>query len=135
MQTICHVQLEGRLLAAHPQVIDNVTERLMELRILKSFKTKHFPHLFHGLLMDVIQRPLPEPFQTEFMITDLPNKIKKTSDRSIHRPSNSSSLTFLCNILVSNLCIIFDPNLSFSYYISNLSPALCTSVTSGASSL
>ena len=129
MQTICHVQLEGRLLAAHPQVIDNVTERLMELRILKSFKTKHFPHLFHGLLMDVIQRPLPEPFQTEY------NKIKKTSDRSIHRPSNSSSLTFLCNILVSNLCIIFDPNLSFSYYISNLSPALCTSVTSGASSL
>src|SRR6218665_2517597 len=49
IQTICHVELECRLLAAFLQVIDEVTECLMDVGIVKSFETKSFLHLFQGL--------------------------------------------------------------------------------------
>jgi len=59
--------------------------------------------------------------KTEFIIIDLPAQIKKIPDPSIHLPNNSSSTTFTSDASVRNLGVTFDPHLSFSNHISNLS--------------
>src|SRR6218665_3151444 len=73
--------------------------------------------------MDVIQPPLPQSFGTkiEFIIIGLSAQIKKNTDPSIHLSNNSSSTTFTSDASVCNLGVAFDPHLSFSNHISNLS--------------
>src|SRR5688572_18612501 len=61
------------------------------------------------------------PPKTEFIILGLPDQIKKIPDISIHLSTNSSSLTFTSDAPVRNLGVTFDPHLSFSNHISNLS--------------
>src|SRR6218665_264299 len=58
------------------------------------------------------------PSKTEFIIIGLPAQIKKIPDPSIHLSDNSSSTSFTS---VRNLGVTFDPHLSFSNHISNLS--------------
>src|SRR6218665_3683584 len=55
--------------------------------------------------------------KTEFIITGLSAQIKKIPDLS----KNSSSTTFTSDAPVRNLGVTFDPQLSFSNHISNLS--------------
>ena len=59
--------------------------------------------------------------KTEFLIIGLhvPAQMKKLYDPSIHLSNNSS--TFTSDAPVSNLGVTFDPDLSFSNHISNLS--------------
>ena len=61
------------------------------------------------------------PSKTEFIILGLPDQIKKIPDPSIHLSTDSSSLTFTSDAPVRNLGVTFDPHLSFSNHISNLS--------------
>src|SRR6218665_643368 len=61
------------------------------------------------------------PSKTEFIIKGLSAQIKKIPDHSIHLSNNSSSTTFTSDTPVRNLSVTFDPHLSFSNYISNLS--------------
>src|SRR6218665_37360 len=62
------------------------------------------------------------PSKTEFVILGLSAQIKKIhSDPSIHLSDNSSSTTFTSDASVRNLGVTFDPHLSFSNHISNLS--------------
>src|SRR6218665_3267669 len=63
------------------------------------------------------------PSKTEFIIIGLSVQIKKIPDRSIHLPDNSSSTSFTSDAPVRNLGVrpTFDPHLSFSNHISNLS--------------
>src|SRR6218665_2536126 len=60
------------------------------------------------------------PSKTEFIIIGLPAQIKKIPDPSIHLSDNSSSTS---DAPVRNLGVTFDPHLSFSNHISNLSPS------------
>src|SRR6218665_628314 len=102
------------------------------------------------------------PSKTEFIIIGLSAQIKKIPNPSIHLSDNSSSTIFTSDAPVRNPGVTFDPRLSFSNHISNLSrscfmlsailllllifnflspttsptypaPASCTSVTSVAS--
>src|SRR6218665_1957872 len=85
--------------------------------------------------MDVIQHPLPEPFQNIilFIIIDLPAQIKKIPEPSTHLSNNSSSIAFVSHAPVRNLGVTFDPHLSLSNHISNHSRfCSCTFVTSAA---
>src|SRR6218665_1293632 len=61
------------------------------------------------------------PSKTEFLIIGLPAQIKKIPDPSIHLSDNSSSTSFTSDAPVHNLGVTFDPHLSFSNHISNLS--------------
>src|SRR6218665_2442438 len=61
------------------------------------------------------------PSKTEFIIIGLPAQIKKIPDSSIRLSNNSSSTTFISDAPVRNLGVSFDPHLSFSNPISNLS--------------
>ena len=61
------------------------------------------------------------PSKTEFIILGLPDQIRKIPDPSIHLSTNSSSHAFTSDSPVRNLGITFDPHLSFSNHISNLS--------------
>src|SRR6218665_2377966 len=61
------------------------------------------------------------PSKTEFIIIGLPAQIKKIPDPSIHLSDNSSSTSFTSDAPVRNLGVTFDPHLSFSNHISNLS--------------
>src|SRR6218665_3900856 len=61
------------------------------------------------------------PSKTEFIIIGLPAQIKKIPDSSIRLSNNSSSTTFISDAPVRNLGVTFDPRLSFSNHISNLS--------------
>src|SRR6218665_273950 len=61
------------------------------------------------------------PSKTEFIIIGLSAQIKKIPDPSIHLSNNSSSATFKSDAPVRNLGVTFDPHLSFSDHISNLS--------------
>src|SRR6218665_1259490 len=61
------------------------------------------------------------PSKTEFIIIGLPAQIKKIPDPSIHLSDNSSSTCFTSDAAVRNLGVTFDPHLSFSNHISNLS--------------
>src|SRR6218665_1859983 len=61
------------------------------------------------------------PSKTEFIIIGLSAQIKKIPDPSIHLSDNSSSTTFTSDAPVCNLGVTFDPHLSFSNHISNLS--------------
>src|ERR1700733_5174853 len=61
------------------------------------------------------------PSKTEFIILGLPDKIKKIPDPTIHLSTDSSSLDFVTDSSVRNLGVTFDPHLSFSNHISNLS--------------
>src|SRR6218665_1164311 len=61
------------------------------------------------------------PSKTEFIIIGLPAQIKKIPDSSIRLSNNSSSTTFISDAPVRNLGVTFDPHLSFSNHISNLS--------------
>src|SRR6218665_218923 len=61
------------------------------------------------------------PSKTEFIIIGLPAQIKKIPDSSIRLSNNSSSTTFISDAPVLNLGFTFDPHLSFSDHISNLS--------------
>src|SRR6218665_1336850 len=61
------------------------------------------------------------PSKTEFIITGLPVQIKKIPDTSIHLSNSFSSNTFTSDVPVRNLGITFDPRLSFSNHISNIS--------------
>src|SRR6218665_1081362 len=51
----------------------------------------------------------------------LPAQIKKIPDSSIRLSNNSSSTTFISDAPVRNLGVTFDPHLSFSNHITNLS--------------
>src|SRR6218665_1063948 len=61
------------------------------------------------------------PSKTEFIIIGLPAQIKKIPYPSIHLSNNSSSTSFTSDAPVRNLGVTFDPHLSFSNHISNLS--------------
>src|SRR6218665_3129507 len=61
------------------------------------------------------------PSKTEFIIIGLPAQIKKIPDSSIRLSNNSSSTSFTSDAPVRNLGVTFDPHLSFSNHISNLS--------------
>src|SRR6218665_1757402 len=63
------------------------------------------------------------PSKTESIIIGLhvPAQIKKILDPSIHLSDNSSSTSFTSDAPVRNLGVTFDPHLSFSNHISNLS--------------
>jgi hypothetical protein len=61
------------------------------------------------------------PSKTEFIILGLPDQIKKIPDPTIHLSTDSSSHAFVTDSSVRNLGVTFDPNLSFSNHISNLS--------------
>src|SRR6218665_3890781 len=61
------------------------------------------------------------PSKTEFIIIGLPAQIKKIPDPSIHLSDNSSSTSFTSDAPVRNIGVTFDPHLSFSNHISNLS--------------
>src|SRR6218665_252640 len=61
------------------------------------------------------------PSKTEFIIIGLPAQIKKIPDSSIRLSNNSSSTTVISDAPVRNLGVTFDPHLSFSNHISNLS--------------
>src|SRR6218665_2755758 len=63
------------------------------------------------------------PFKTEFIITGLhvSAQIKKIPEPSVHLSNNSSSTTFTSGAHVRHLVVTFDPHLSFSNHISNLS--------------
>src|SRR6218665_324474 len=61
------------------------------------------------------------PSKTEFIIIGLPAQIKKIPDSSVRLSNNSSSTTFISDAPVRNLGVTFDPHLSFSNHISNLS--------------
>src|SRR6218665_2908689 len=61
------------------------------------------------------------PTKTEFIIIGLPAQIKKIPDPSIHLSDNSSSTSFTSDTFVRNLGVTFNPHLSFSNQISNLS--------------
>src|SRR6218665_1376855 len=61
------------------------------------------------------------PSKTEYIIIGLPAQIKKIPYSSIRLSSNSSSTTFISDAPVRNLGVTFDPHLSFSNHISNLS--------------
>src|SRR6218665_3236389 len=74
-----------------------------------------------NLSMDVIQPTLPQPSKTEFIIIGLPAQIKKIPDSSIRLSNNSSFTTFISDASVRNLGVTFDPHLSFSNHISNVS--------------
>src|SRR6218665_2581032 len=75
-----------------------------------------------NLSMDVIQPTLPQPFQNRIHHNrPIPAQIKKIPDSSIRLSNNSSSITFISDAPVRNLGVTFDPHLSFSNHISNLS--------------
>src|SRR6218665_1005720 len=61
------------------------------------------------------------PSKTEFIVIGLPAQIKKIPDPSIHLSNNSSSITFTSDAPFGNLGVTFDPHLTFSNHISNLS--------------
>src|SRR6218665_951404 len=61
------------------------------------------------------------PSKTEFIIIGLSAQIKKIPDLSIHLSDNSSSTTFTSDAPVHNLSVTFDPHLSFSNHLTNLS--------------
>src|SRR6218665_1752023 len=61
------------------------------------------------------------PSKIEFIIIGLPAQIKKIPDPSLHLSDNSSSTSFTSDAPVRYLCVTFDPQLSFSNHISNLS--------------
>src|SRR6218665_2622849 len=61
------------------------------------------------------------PSKTKFIIIGLPAQIKKIPDPSIRLSNNSSFATFISDASVRNLGVTFDPHLSFSNHISNLS--------------
>src|SRR6218665_2354089 len=61
------------------------------------------------------------PSKTEFIIIGLPAQIKKIPDPSIHLSDTSFSTSFTSDAPVRNLGVTFDPHLSFSNHISNLS--------------
>src|SRR6218665_7655 len=61
------------------------------------------------------------PSKTEFIIIGLPAQIKKIPDSSIRLSNNSSFFTFISDAPVRNLGVTFDPHLSFSNHVSNLS--------------
>src|SRR6218665_78928 len=61
------------------------------------------------------------PSKTEFIIIGLSAQIKEFPDPSIHLSEYSSSTTFTSDAPVRNLGVTFDPHLSFSNHISNLS--------------
>src|SRR6218665_2045926 len=65
------------------------------------------------------------PSKTEFIIIGLPAQIKKIPDPTIHLSYNSSPTTFTSDAPVRNLGVTFDPHLSFSNHISNLSRSCC----------
>ena len=69
------------------------------------------------------------PSKTEFIIISLSARIKKIPDSSIYLSDNSSSTAFTSDAPVRKHGVTFDPQLSFSKHISNLS----RSVTSAAS--
>src|SRR6218665_3275900 len=71
--------------------------------------------------MDVVQSPSSQPSKNEFIIIGLPAQIKKIPDPSIHLSDNSSSTSFTSDAPVRNVGVTFDPHLSFSNHISNLS--------------
>src|SRR6218665_1948729 len=61
------------------------------------------------------------PSKTKFIIIGLPAQIKKIPDSSIRLSNNYSFTTFISDAPVYNLCVTFDPHLSLSNHISNLS--------------
>src|SRR6218665_1067666 len=71
--------------------------------------------------MDVINLLRLNLSKTEFIIIGLSAQIKKLPDPSIHLSDNSSSTSFTSDAPVRNLGVTFDPHLSFSNHISNLS--------------
>src|SRR6218665_967505 len=70
--------------------------------------------------MDVIDSSLSQPFQNRIH-HKRPAQIKKIPYPSIHLSNNSSSTIFTSDAPVRNLGVTFDPHLSFSNHISNLS--------------
>src|SRR6218665_1052391 len=81
-----------------------------------------------NLSMDVIQPPSPQPFQNRIHHTRLSAQIKKIPDLSIHLSDNLSFTTFTSDAPVRNLGVTFDPHLSFSCHISNLSRSCFTHI-------
>src|SRR6218665_2727299 len=63
-----------------------------------------------------------DPPKTEFLLIGLRYQLKKIPDPSISlNPDSASTHTFTLTSPVSNLCVIFDQNLSFSDHITQLS--------------
>src|SRR6218665_1756367 len=84
-----------------------------------SFSTS-IAHLF-SVVNQISQWMSSNPSKTEFIIISLPAQIKKIPDSSIRLSSNSSFTTFISDAPVRNLGVTFDPHLSISKHISNLS--------------
>ena len=61
------------------------------------------------------------PSKTEFILIGLTAQIKKIPDSSIRLSNNSSFTTFISDAPVRNLGVNFDPHLSFSNHIANIS--------------